>query len=1090
MFYHPPLGVFTLQFVNGSAAPLDFGPSIQIDNVCFGEKIQIFDDLMPPDISCPTDITIQDTDADCAVLYTIPNLSITDPSGVALVEYYLDGVSVAAGSTHSLDNSIIHEVMCIAADVCGNRDTCVYIITVQCIPVQCTCPTNIPPFTITQGQDRIDVSCGQRAVLDCPVTDLFINGMIKCQSSHPVIPCPPNSVTWTLDRPGLFDLNGTSSSSVSLLFNASTVSDPGIYILTFSTICPDSPEPCICVISWFQPDCDPNAFCQGNIVQNGDFESNDPVPTTADDIANATSWSSIWSAANSTQNGNFLNSSITLHTSLTQPLPVSQGNYAGFWLDYSSDNNKREGIMNTLVNPILQNSGCYTLEFMMACLGQQYNDPVLEVFGVPTTAVGTISSPFNQTTPMNSDLFTPAAISLGNFTVNTATCTNNFMTVNIDFNSSILPALGIDRIFFTRRDVPVGGSSGGAYIALDDICLTSTPCDQECTCPIGNTQFTLKEGNNSYTTSCSSPISLVPTLDCPVNDLTITGNYGCVSSNPNMSCPSSEIKWTLDRPLLPDLTGSQSGPNFGISFIASSIDDAGTYSLTLETICNGEKCTCVIKWVQKECSDCACPVNPTFTLKEGNNSPVPVFCNQSPNTIPVLDCPIEPVTISGNFGCVSSNPNVSCPPSEIKWTLDRPLLPDLAGSQSGPNFGISFIASSIDDAGTYSLTLETICNGEKCTCVIKWVQRACSESCCTLFSTSPAINPFGLTGGKSILGMDFIDVNGDTYMDHIYSNSSQLLYRLNPGNGTNFGSELVLTSNLREPYNCDYDDDGKEDIFGIRITPALPSFGFIKNLGGGSFNTFNSILTLSNVRFAVGDVGQDGVVDLLTVNSTTNSQIMYYEGIPGTNPSFKAGVPWFTTNISNTFNAEFPIPELYDIDCDGDLDLFLGLSGEIRSFTNNGGVIAPNVLPNFNTVTFTTQTYNQVGNSEFITPRYVTVDNDFFTEFFIDYNNAQQLLYFDCATSAVDETLLSVQQFKVFPNPTSNMVTLKYTGNQPVTANLDILNLWGQNVQTINKVNLDEDYTLDISNLRAGMYLLRIATKHNNHVFLKIIKTE
>lgn len=818
---------------------------------------------------------------------------------------------------------------------------------------------------ITQGQDRIDVSCGQTVTLDCPVMDLFINGMIRCQSSNQAIPCPPNSVTWTLDRPVLFDLNGTSSSSVSLLFNASDVSEPGLYTLTFSTLCPDSPEPCICVISWIQTDCDPNAFCQGNIVQNGDFELGDPSGNF-DDIVLATGWDGIWPTTTSLETGNFLNQSSVLVSGLTQPLPASQGNYAGFWLDYSSDNNKREGIMNALTTPILQNSGCYILELQLACLGQQYQSPVLEIFGVPVGAIVSTSTLFNQTTPPNTSLFIPAAISLGNITVNTATCTNNFMTVNIDFNSSILPVVGIDRIFFTRQDVVFGQPSRGAYIAIDDVCLSSASCDMVCICPTANTQFTLKEGNNLYTTSCSSPTSPVPTLDCPVNDLTITGNYGCVSSNPN----------------------------------------------------------------------------------------------------------------------------VSCPPSEIKWTLDRPLLPDLAGSQSGPNFGISFIASSIDDAGTYLLTLETICNGEKCTCVIKWVQRACSESCCTLFSTSPAINPFGLTGGKSILGMDFIDVNGDTYMDHIYSNSSQLLYRLNPGNATNFGSELVLTSNLREPYNCDYDDDGKEDIFGIRITPSLPSFGFIKNLGSGSFSTFNSILTLSNVRFAVGDVGQDGVVDLLTVNSALNSQIMYYEGIPGTNPSFKAGVPWFTTNISNTFNTEFPIPELYDIDCDGDLDLFLGLSGEIRGFTNNGGVIAPNVLPNFNTVTFITQTYNQVGNSEFITPRYVTVDNDFFTEFFIDYNNAQQLLYFDCATSAVDETLLSVQQFKVFPNPTSNVVTLKYTGNQPVTANLDILNLWGQNVQTINKVNLDEDYTLDISNLRAGMYLLRIATKHNNHVFLKIIKME
>ena len=181
---------------------------------------------------------------------------------------------------------------------------------------------------------------------------------------------------------------------------------------------------------------------------------------------------------------------------------------------------------------------------------------------------------------------------------------------------------------------------------------------------------------------------------------------------------------------------------------------------------------------------------------------------------------------------------------------------------------------------------------------------------------------------------------------------------------------------------------------------------------------------------------------------------------------------------------------MYDIDCDGDLDLFLGLSGEIRRFINNGGAIAPNVLPNFNTAAFSTQTYNQAGGSEFITPRYVSVDNDFFTEFFIDYNNTQQLLYFDCATSAVDETQLSKQQFKVAPNPTSNLVNIKYTGYQQFNANLDIINMWGQTVIHRNDVDLKDEYSIDLSHLNTGMYLLRIGTNQNNRIFFKIIKTD
>ncbi len=67
---------------------------------------------------------------------------------------------------------------------------------------------------------------------------------------------------------------------------------------------------------------------------------------------------------------------------------------------------------------------------------------------------------------------------------------------------------------------------------------------------------------------------------------------------------------------------------------------------------------------------CLCPSNPSFTLKEGNKAPVSVFCNQSPTTIPVLDCPVDSLTILGNFGCASSDISKSCPQNAISWTLD------------------------------------------------------------------------------------------------------------------------------------------------------------------------------------------------------------------------------------------------------------------------------------------------------------------------------------------------------------------------------------------------------------------------------------
>jgi hypothetical protein len=68
-FIAPPPGQEILIFTNESPAPLDFGPSIVLDQVCFDEVVQIFDDMTPPILSCPRDLTIQDADQDCPAVH-------------------------------------------------------------------------------------------------------------------------------------------------------------------------------------------------------------------------------------------------------------------------------------------------------------------------------------------------------------------------------------------------------------------------------------------------------------------------------------------------------------------------------------------------------------------------------------------------------------------------------------------------------------------------------------------------------------------------------------------------------------------------------------------------------------------------------------------------------------------------------------------------------------------------------------------------------------------------------------------------------------------------------------------------------------
>ncbi|MEL6661248.1 MAG: hypothetical protein AAFR36_32680, partial [Bacteroidota bacterium] len=204
-------------------------------------------------------------------------------------------------------------------------------------------------------------------------------------------------------------------------------------------------------------------LCEGNLVQNGDFETG--TPTTGDeDISNATNWGGIWNTPGFST-GDFYNTT-TAVAPLGTPAPASQGNFGAFWCRNQGGNPFREGIMNELVSTINQNSGVYELTLKVACLFEPFNDPALVVYG-SSGALGTGGPLVDASTPVNSALF-PDVYTIGAYLI-TDSCDNNFTTLTFTFDTQTasFPAGGIDHIFLTRAD----GSGSGTFLAVDDVCL-------------------------------------------------------------------------------------------------------------------------------------------------------------------------------------------------------------------------------------------------------------------------------------------------------------------------------------------------------------------------------------------------------------------------------------------------------------------------------------------------------------------------------------------------------------------------------------------------------------------------------------------
>jgi len=210
--------------------------------------------------------------------------------------------------------------------------------------------------------------------------------------------------------------------------------------------------------------------CPGNFARNGDFSQGTPS-IFDEDISLATHWGPIWGGSGFST-GDFYHTVYPLPPSvLTPPLPVSQGNFAGFWARLQGATTVwREGVMNELANPIMPTTGNYELSMKVACLFDGGGTPGLCVYGV--NAPGGLGSGtiLNGNSPDNLNIF-PAGqtVLLASYPL-TGPCSQHFQTLSFIFDSAALPAAGITHLFFTRCD----DMNGGRFLALDDVCLKRT----------------------------------------------------------------------------------------------------------------------------------------------------------------------------------------------------------------------------------------------------------------------------------------------------------------------------------------------------------------------------------------------------------------------------------------------------------------------------------------------------------------------------------------------------------------------------------------------------------------------------------------
>ena len=241
--------------------------------------------------------------------------------------------------------------------------------------------------------------------------------------------------------------------------------------------------------------------CPNNLIANPNFEIATQRQGYPNEVIPSLGWTSLIPLSNSTWNAVEFRKPNTALQPNWVPQPAS-GNYLAMWISNHQQNQTtyREGTLNKLITPILNNSGQYNLSFDYCCLNTCSNDGGSQGELMPEIGVYAIHNPNNmpyaafQTShiPNNLSLLPNGHIALLAKVKIDKKCGNELIVVNrpinekgtkyifnTSFDASILNS-SITHILITHTDEVIVNAS--SYIGLDNFCITrignSDPCNE------------------------------------------------------------------------------------------------------------------------------------------------------------------------------------------------------------------------------------------------------------------------------------------------------------------------------------------------------------------------------------------------------------------------------------------------------------------------------------------------------------------------------------------------------------------------------------------------------------------------------------
>lgn len=340
-------------------------------------------------------------------------------------------------------------------------------------------------------------------------------------------------------------------------------------------------------------------------------------------------------------------------------------------------------------------------------------------------------------------------------------------------------------------------------------------------------------------------------------------------------------------------------------------------------------------------------------------------------------------------------------------------------------------------------------------------------------------------GGNSNIRFTDIDNDGDKDL-FIGSDYARLAFYQNTGTLTYPAFNLVsdslpiLSSGFNyAPAFADIDNDGdkdlllgsyiKDSIWFFRNTGTANNFIFTYEGRGRQFG-IDSVGQSSNPEFA--DIDNDLDKDLFI--GATNGRIFFYENT-GTVSNF---IFTFRTAYYKSIDVgNESKPRFFDIDNDGDLDLFVGEEfGKISYYKNEGSPEAPNFK-------IQTNNYKNINVNQNACPEFADIDNDTDPDLFIG-NGKGGLFYFrnDDIIGIRNISNINPSNYKLhqnYPNPFNPVTKINYELPVSNFVSLKVYDILGNEVAIlVNKKQNAGVYSVEFNpgNLSSGVYIYKLTS--------------